>query len=708
MVRNYIKKKVGPEINERDVEEAVKLVLEKNVPIRQAAESFGLVHTMLFYRIKKAKALLKTNLPSEHTDIRVPSAPAPLLTFNSKYTSNQVFSAQEEKMLEEYIITCSAMNYGLTYKIIRALAFQYAEKLGRCPKKWEDNKTAGLDWLKGFMKRHKDLSLRKPENTSLARTLGFNRKNIEEFQKNLDDVYKKHKFSPSDIYNLDETGIKTVVQAPNVVAKKGTKQVGQVVSGERGSLITMVATVNAAGNTIPPVFIFPRARLHDSLMVGAISGSLGFVNSPTSGWITNALFLKVLEHFVKYSHCSKESPVLLILDNHESHCTLDAILYARDNGICIVTIPPHCSHRVQPLDVSILGPFKQNLATVQNNWLTNNPGSKLSIHDLAGLASKAFNLAFTRKNILKGFEECGIWPYSTTVFTDEDFPFSEAMITSSTPTPDTTKSSNLGRENENYSQGTSNARPTGSTSIENESLNDGILNKTVAVSPSPEVVRPYPQLQAKSSVECKKGREPGKSKIITATPEKIRLEEEIKRKLLEKQKKEELRKQRDIKAKRKLDLPEKNKKSGHNKRRKTNKHKSISYESDCDDPDPIYMESGESDWVESSEEDDNFDRPNLSKQVKICPMLEKYYAVFYDISWYLGRVVDFPDEGFSKIKFLKEGLGDSYEWPKHDDVQVIENKYLFYGPVPLIGNGPFLIDDKCKRRIRSKYSMLKK
>uniref|UniRef100_A0A1B6HXC1 HTH psq-type domain-containing protein n=1 Tax=Homalodisca liturata TaxID=320908 RepID=A0A1B6HXC1_9HEMI len=129
MVRNYIKKKVGPEINERDVEEAVKLVLEKNVPIRQAAESFGLVHTMLFYRIKKAKALLKTNLPSEHTDIRVPSAPAPLLTFNSKYTSNQVFSAQEEKMLEEYIITCSAMNYGLTYKIIRALAFQYAEKL---------------------------------------------------------------------------------------------------------------------------------------------------------------------------------------------------------------------------------------------------------------------------------------------------------------------------------------------------------------------------------------------------------------------------------------------------------------------------------------------------------------------------------------------------------------------------------------------------
>lgn len=77
------------------------------------------------------------------------------------------------------------MNYGLMYKMIRTLAYQYARHLGSCPKKWDENKLAGIDWLKGNMKRHTNLSLWKPENTSLARTLGFNKQNVEEFQKNL-------------------------------------------------------------------------------------------------------------------------------------------------------------------------------------------------------------------------------------------------------------------------------------------------------------------------------------------------------------------------------------------------------------------------------------------------------------------------------------------------------------------------------------------
>lgn len=129
------------------------------------------------------------------------------------------------------------------------------------------------------------------------------------------------------------------------------------------------------------------------------------------------LFLKVLEHVATRS--SIDLPILLIMDNHESHCNLGIIQYARNKGIVILTIPPHCSHRLQPLDVSILGPFKRHLATVQNDWLTNNPGRKINIYDLAGLAIKAFDLAFTKQNIMKGFQDCGIWP--TIIFTDSDF-----------------------------------------------------------------------------------------------------------------------------------------------------------------------------------------------------------------------------------------------------------------------------------------------
>lgn len=36
-------------------------------------------------------------------------------SFNSKYTSQRVFTVQQETMLLNYIIRCPEMNYGLTY-----------------------------------------------------------------------------------------------------------------------------------------------------------------------------------------------------------------------------------------------------------------------------------------------------------------------------------------------------------------------------------------------------------------------------------------------------------------------------------------------------------------------------------------------------------------------------------------------------------------
>lgn len=73
------------------------------------------------------------------------------------------------------------MHYGLTYKQARELAFQYATAFGKCPAKWTENRQAGIDWLEGYMKRHKELSLRKPENASLSRATSFNKHNVTKF-----------------------------------------------------------------------------------------------------------------------------------------------------------------------------------------------------------------------------------------------------------------------------------------------------------------------------------------------------------------------------------------------------------------------------------------------------------------------------------------------------------------------------------------------
>lgn len=248
--------------------------------LRRAADLYGLKPSTLFYRVKKYK---KNITPKSEL-------------FSSKYTVAQVFTNDEEKLLEKYLLKSSKMNYGLTYKSAR---FDYATALKKCPAKWTENKQAGIKWMKGFMKRHKNLSLRKPENTSLSRATSFNQNNVSLFYDNYEKALQKAHFTPDRILNLDETNM-TVVQAPNVIAQTGTKQVGQCVSAERGQLITMCSIVSATGKTVPPVFIFPRARFHEAMINRAPPESVGYANSPQSGWIliprTGPLFVSAATH----------------------------------------------------------------------------------------------------------------------------------------------------------------------------------------------------------------------------------------------------------------------------------------------------------------------------------------------------------------------------------------------------------------------------
>lgn len=94
----------------------------------------------------------------------------------------QVFSDAEENMLSEYIQRAADIYFGLTPVEIRKLAFQYADALKRkFPATWTRDSMAGEEWLKGYLRRHPELSLRKPEATSLARATSFNSHNVNMF-----------------------------------------------------------------------------------------------------------------------------------------------------------------------------------------------------------------------------------------------------------------------------------------------------------------------------------------------------------------------------------------------------------------------------------------------------------------------------------------------------------------------------------------------
>ena len=159
----------------------------------------------------------------------------------------------------------------------------------------------------------------------------------------LKSLIDKHRLTGDRIYNVDETGVTSVQKPGTIIAKKGEKQVGKIVSAEKGRTVTAVCAVNAEGTYIPPALIFPRKRMQETLMNGSLPGAVGYATK--SGWMDQETLLKWLDHFYKYVKASGEKKVLLILDNHSCQRSMDAIVFARENHIGMLSLPPHTSHR---------------------------------------------------------------------------------------------------------------------------------------------------------------------------------------------------------------------------------------------------------------------------------------------------------------------------------------------------------------------------
>ena len=235
----------------------------------------------------------------------------------------------------------------------------------------------------------------------MARATAFNRYVVDQFYDNLATVTDKYKFAPKDIFNVDESGCHTVQTPGKVVTARGQKQVGSITSGERGELVTLVYTVSTTGNTIPPMFIFPRVHYRDHFINTAPHGSVGAANK--SGWINVAIFPDYLTHVVQNTRCTKDKPILLIMDNHETHMSLAAVDLAKANGI--LTIPPHTSHRLQPLDRTVYGPFKRAYSVAMDGWMRSHPGRTVTIFDVPHIVKTAQAAAMTNANIVSGFEK---------------------------------------------------------------------------------------------------------------------------------------------------------------------------------------------------------------------------------------------------------------------------------------------------------------
>lgn len=118
---------------------------------------------------------------------------------------------------------------------------------------------------------------------------------------------------------MDETGNCTVHNNSEIIVPKGQEQVGAATSGERGSNIILS---NICLNWV---------RTYVCI----------------SGWSNSEKFILWSQDFIDKERPCPGHKKLLILDNYESHCQYEAVTLAKNNGIILLTLPPHTRHKLQ-------------------------------------------------------------------------------------------------------------------------------------------------------------------------------------------------------------------------------------------------------------------------------------------------------------------------------------------------------------------------
>lgn len=113
------------------------------------------------------------------------------------------------------------------------------------------------DWLRGLLKRNKNISRRKAQNSNPARAQKLNKFVVEDYFKKLKKVLDENELlnKPEKIYNIDEKGCQLKLhKMPQVLAERGAKRI-HLEAPEHAENVTVVSCGNALGQVIPPMLL---------------------------------------------------------------------------------------------------------------------------------------------------------------------------------------------------------------------------------------------------------------------------------------------------------------------------------------------------------------------------------------------------------------------------------------------------------------------
>ncbi|CAH2091298.1 unnamed protein product [Euphydryas editha] len=346
MGRCYKRKTCRASWTAEALNEAMSKVTSKELGINKASRQYGIPSRTLRRHLASGKG-------------KGPLGRCPELSF------------EYEKKLVSHIQALEKVGFSPNKDDVQSLAYALAEKMNLEHRFSQERQRAGDDWFYAFMRRNKEIVLRKSEGLSLARAQGMNRKDVEDYFNVLKNILIENDLmnKPGKIYNVDESGIQVNNKAGRVLATKGAKEVYTITSSEKGENVTVIACCSAEGQFLPPVLIFKGKNKKPEFTEGLPPGSDVYMNQKSS-YINSDLFYKwFTEHFLPKKGTGK---ALLLLDGHGSHSNSIGLLEAAAaNDVILLCLPSHTTHALQPLDRAFFKPLKTYFNQETRMWITN-------------------------------------------------------------------------------------------------------------------------------------------------------------------------------------------------------------------------------------------------------------------------------------------------------------------------------------------------
>ena len=229
---------------EAQMKKAIDAVQNQHYSFRRAAEEYGVPRQTLHDHV------------SGHVQFGQHSGPPRYLT------------DEEEDELENFLTGCASIGFARSRQQVIAVVQEVVNRKGM-------RVTVTQGWWDSYKRRHPILTLRTASPLSYARAVANNQDVIDNYYTTLKQALVENEImeKPTQIFNLDETGMPLDPPAPRVVARKGQKHPTAIGSGDK-SQITVLACCSAAGYTMPPFVIFDRKNLKPEYTVGEIPGTL--------------------------------------------------------------------------------------------------------------------------------------------------------------------------------------------------------------------------------------------------------------------------------------------------------------------------------------------------------------------------------------------------------------------------------------------------